>query len=75
MLHNSIHFQLVPLYLRWTIRESERETARMNQDSEVMNAFEISHEKASIRKVGDTQFIVIIKMFSFYFKNHLIVSN
>ena len=46
----------------------------MNQDSEVMNAFEISHEKASIRKAGDTQFIVIIKMFSFYFKNYLIVS-
>ena len=43
----------------------------MNQDSEDMNAFEISLEKASIREVGDTQFIVIICMFSFYFKNHL----
>ena len=32
----------------------------MNQDSELMNGFEISHEKDSIRKAGDTQFIVII---------------
>ena len=32
----------------------------MIQDSEDVNAFEISHEKVSIREVGDTKFIIIV---------------
>ena len=32
----------------------------MNQGSQDVNDFETSHEKQSIRKVGDTQFIVIV---------------
>ena len=32
----------------------------MNQDSEDVNGFEISHEEARIREVGDSQFIVMI---------------
>ena len=32
----------------------------MNQDSEDVNGFEISHEKDNISEVGDTKFIVII---------------
>ena len=31
----------------------------MNQGSKNVNAFEISHEKESIRKAGDTKFIDI----------------
>ena len=31
----------------------------MNQGSEDVNGFEISHDKESIRKAVDTQFIVI----------------
>ena len=46
----------------------------MNQGSEDVNGFEISHEKGSIQKANKTQFIVIISMFSFYLKKHLIVS-
>ena len=46
----------------------------MIQDSEDLNAFEIFHEKSSMQEVRDRQFVVIICMFSFYFKNHLTVS-
>ena len=46
----------------------------MKQDCEDVSVYEMSHEKDSIREANDTQFMVIIQMFSFYFKNHLIVS-
>ena len=40
----------------------------MNQDSEDVSVYEMSHEKFSMREVRGTHFIVIICMFSFYFK-------